>query len=202
MSWPWYDPSPDEAEEACNYYRNRYNNAANEKRESERQEQNYLWERQNACSQRDAISAEKANLEKRLRGVEEILQMLEGTGGWFSVDVPSAIKKAHGALSKTDSSFKNSIKLSGGTPAASLENAFRTQTVDADSRSASALADFKAEKARLEQEIANRNAQITRLSDWISSLTWQINNCNSNQSSLQSKMNSAAYYYNHYKKYT
>lgn len=202
MSWSWSNPSQDEAIEAYEYYKNKYYNAANQKRASERQEQTYVSEKRAATSEMNSLSSQKLNFEKRLRGVEDIIKMLEGSGGWFSTNVPSAIEKAQSSIAKTDSSFRSSMRLSGGSGAASLETAFKTKTVEADPHSASALSSFKAEKARLEEEIANLGTQIANLSSLISSLSGKINACNSTQASLQASMNSYAYDMNHYKKYT
>lgn len=202
MSWSWSNPSEDEAAEAYAYYKSKYQTAANQKRASERQEQAYISEKKSVTAQWNSLSTQKVNFEKRLEGVEEIIKMMEGTGGWFSTNVPDAIEKAQRSISKTDSSFRSCMRLSGGVGAASLENAFKPKTVAADVHASSALAAFKAEKARLEQEIANLNTQLTNLASMVSSLTKKINACNATQASLQSSMNSYAYDMNHYKKYT
>ena len=120
----------------------------------------------------------------------------------FAADVPGAIANAKKSIQKTDASFRRSMRLSGGSGAASLETAFETKTVEADPRSASALQTFRAEKTRLEKEIADLGTQINNLSSLISSLSKKINACDSTQASLQSSMNSYAYDMNHYKKYT
>lgn len=202
MSWSWSDPSPDEALEAYEYYKSKYYTAANQKRASERQEQSYLSEKRAANAELNSLSSQKLNFEKRLQGIENIIKMLEGNGGWFSVSVPDAIAKAQKSLSRADSSFRSSMRLSGGSGAASMETAFKTKTVDADAHSSSALAAFKSEKVRLEQEIASLKTQIANLSSMITSLSSKIQACNSTQASLQSSMNSYAYDMNHYKKYT
>lgn len=202
MSWSWSNPSRDDAIEAYEYYKNKYYRAANQKKASERQERSYIAERNTASNKMNNLSAQKVNFEKRLRGIESIIKMMEGTGGWFSSSVPEAIEKAQRSLSKADSSFRKSMRLSGGAGAASLENAFKTKTVEADVNSSAALAAFKAERARLEQEIAELNTQITNLSNTISLLKNKIRACDSLQASLRSAMNSYAYDMNHYKKYT
>lgn len=202
MSWPWFDPSPQQAEEAYSYYRNKYNSAATQKRASERQEQNYASEKRAAVNNRSTLSAQKINLEKRLEGIERIIKMLTGTGGWFTANVPEAISKAEKSLSQADSSFRSSIKLEGGGLSANLETVFSTKTVEADTRTASALQAFRTEKARLEQQISDLNTQIANLTEQINSLTKQINACNYTQASLRANMSAYAYDMNHYKKYT
>lgn len=197
----WSNPSPEEAANAYSYYKTKYCNAANQKYASEKQEQSYVSQKSSASSRMRSLSSEKVNFEKRLNGIVNIIKMLEGNGGWFAVNVPSTISKVSSALSKTDSSYRNSIKMTGGVAAASLESAFKAKSVDSDINSATALQRYKTEKARLEQEIANLNTQITTLTNTISTLTSKINACNATQASLRSSMNSYAYEMNHYKKY-
>ncbi len=197
----WSNPTPEEASNAYSYYKNKYQSAANQKRASEKQEQSYVSQKSSATSQKAALSSQKVSFEKRLSGVENIIKMLEGSGGWFSTNVPNAISKASSSLSKAETSYRNSIKLSGGIAAASLENAFETKTVEGEIHSANALQQYKSEKIRLEQEIANLKTQISTLSNTISTLTSKINSCNATQASLRSSMNSYAYEMNHFKKY-
>lgn len=202
MAWSWSNPSQDEAEEAYQYYKSKYYNAAAQKRESEKQEQSYIEEKNSSIAERDSAQNQKLNFEKRVEGIEKIIKMLEGNCGWFSANVPEAITKAQQSLSRTDSSFRSSMRLSGAGGTASLETAFKVKTVEDDSNSTSALTQFRAEKARLEEEISNLNRQIENLSSMISSLTGKINACNAEQESLRSAMNSYAYDMNHYKKFT
>ncbi len=202
MSWSWSNPSEDEAYEAYSYYRGKYNNAANQKWESERQEQGYRNEKAAAVNQRGELNSQKVHFEKRLEGVEKIIKMMEGRGGWFAADVPSAISKAQKSLAETDTSFRGSIRLSGGGGGASMETAFKPKSVEADAHSASALAAFRAERDNLEQKIAELRSQIANLDAQITSLNSQIRSCNETQSSLQRSMNSYAYDMNHYKKFT
>lgn len=197
----WSNPTPEEAAESYSYYKNQYYNAASQKQASEKQEQSYISQKNSAASQISSLSSQKLSFEKRLSGIENIIKMLEGSGGWFSISVPSAIAKVTTALKKADDSYRNSMKLSGGAGAASLETVFETKSVEGDSRSASALQQYKAEKARLEQQIADLKTQISSLSSMISSLTSKINACNATQATLRSTMNSSAYEMNHYEKF-
>lgn len=195
------NPTEEEAEEAYDYYKGKYNAAASQKRASERQEQTYREEKKNAVSRKNELASQKLNFEDRLEGIVKIISMLEGTGGWFTANVPDSIGKAQRALTKTDNSFNSCIKLTGGG-SASMETAFAMKTVDADQNSSSALQAYRAEKTRLEGQLEELRRQIDSLSEQISSLTGKINSCNAEQWSLQSSMNSYAYDMNHYKKYT
>lgn len=194
----WANPSPSEAAEMYSYYKHKYEDAANQKRASERLESSYDSQKNSAVSQLNAASSQRVNLEKRLEGVEKIIKMLEGSGGWFTSSVPEAIDKAKSKLKQADSSYRSSIRVIGGTTAASIETAFAIKSVEEDPNSANALSEFKKERTRIEQAITELQSQINNLSGLISSLTSSINACNQTQASLQSAMNSYAYDMNHY----
>lgn len=194
----WANPSPSEAAEMYSYYKHKYEDAANQKRASERLESSYVSQKNSAVSQLNAASSQRVNLEKRLEGVERIIKMLEGSGGWFTSSVPEAIDKAKSKLKQADSSYRSSIRVIGGTTAASIETAFAIKSVEEDPNSANALSEFKKERTRIEQAITELQSQINNLSSLISSLTSSINACNQTQASLQSAMNSYAYDMNHY----
>lgn len=194
----WANPSPSEAAEMYSYYKHKYEDAANQNRASERLESSYVSQKNSAVSQLNAASSQRVNLEKRLEGVEKIIKMLEGSGGWFTSSVPEAIDKAKSKLKQADSSYRSSIRVIGGTTAASIETAFAIKSVEEDPNSANALSEFKKERTRIEQAITELQSQINNLSSLISSLTSSINACNQTQASLQSAMNSYAYDMNHY----
>ena len=195
----WANPSPSEAEEQYSYYKNKYNNAAQQKRSSEIQEQNYISERSADVNKISSLRSDKINFEKRAEGIGKIIKMLEGAS--ILNDVPSVISKAVKKLDETESSYRNSIRLSGGVAAASLATAFETRTVEADNNSANALQAYRNEKARLEQEIANLKSQIASLESAVAALTSKIAACNATQASLRVSMNSSAFEMNHYRKY-
>ena len=201
MSWSWVSPSPSEAEEAYNYYKGKYQQAAYQKHTSQMQEDAYISKKNDTIAKRDSFSTQKVNFEKRLRGVQEILKILQGTGGWFSADVPEAIKKAQNSLSKADTDFWDSIRVYGIIGSVTLEDAFKTKTVEEDAHSAAALAAFKSEEERLKREIENLQKQIDSLSDFAASLTRKIRECDATQRSLSRAMSGYAYDMNHYKKY-
>lgn len=197
----WYNPSQEEATEAYSYYQNKYYSAASQYNASMRQEQAYISQKSAATTKMSDVSVQKVNFEKRLEGIIKIIKMLEGSGGWFATNVPSTISKASSTIQKTDTSYKHSIRMTGGIAAASLETAFAVKTVEGDFRSASALQAYKEEKTRLEQSIAELKSQIDFLSSKISTLSKQISSCGVAQASYKNAMNSSAYEMNHYRKY-
>jgi len=191
----WSNPSADEAAEAYSYYKNQYYSAASQREASVRQENRCISERNVAKNKMGELSSKKLNFEKRLEGIKKIIRMLEGTGS-----VPSSIAKMVRTVKNADESFRMAIKLDNGS-IASIEDAFRTKSVEEDSHSDAALQAYKNEKNTLEQNIENLKKQISSLSEQISSLTSQINACNSLQSALKRTMNSSAYEMNHYRRY-
>lgn len=191
----WSNPSVDEAIENYSYYKNQYYNASSQREASIRQENGYIAERNAVKNQMNDLSFQKLNLERRLEGITRIIGMLEGFGS-----VPSSISKVTRIIKDTDESFRAAIRLDNNS-SVSLEDAFRTKSVEEDANSAAAYQTYKNEKVSLEQKIENIKGQISSLSEQISTLTSQINACNSLQASLKRTMNSSAYEMNHYRKY-
>lgn len=195
MNMSWSNPSFDEASEAYSYYKSQYYDAASQREASIRQENKYISEKNAANNQKNELTAQKINFEKRLEGIIKIIKMLEGSGS-----VPSSIAKVIKTTKKADESFKSAIKHDSGL-VVSIETAFKTKSVEEDGYSASALQKYKNEKNALEQNIENLKKQINALSEQISSLASQISSCNAVQASLKRTMNSSAYEMNHYRKY-
>ena len=200
MEWPWNYPSENEAEEACDYYQKKYEDAAWNLRAAERDHQEYRSQKSAAVSKRDNLSEQKMNFEKRMEGIERIIAILEGTGGMFTENAPEAIRKAQKSLTKTDESFRSSIRLTGGGSAASFETAFETKSVEADEHTESALQAFKREKNHLEQKIDDLRTQISRLSDLIDDLNRKMSACLEFQAEMRYRMNSFAFDLRHYQK--
>ncbi|MEE0954496.1 MAG: hypothetical protein U0L49_01635 [Eubacterium sp.] len=198
---PWFNPSQEEATEQYTNNKNKYNSAVNSYNASVNQENNLISQKSAAESQLNQCRTDKMNFEQRLEGIVKIIKMLEGSGGWFSTDVPGSITKAEKAVQKADNSYRKSIKLTEGGSTANLADAFHTKSVAEESHSSAALSAYKSEKTKLETDIQNLKTQISNLSGQISSLSSQIRACNSAQSSLKKTMNSCAYNMNHYHKY-
>ena len=78
----WSNPTQKEASELYSYYRNKYYEAARKKSASEKEEQTYINQRNGERAKYNNLISQKSTLEKRLSGVESIIKMLEGTGGW------------------------------------------------------------------------------------------------------------------------
>lgn len=196
----WFNPTPEEAEENYYYYKDQYYYAADQRSRAAREEQEYASRRSSCKAQISDLSRNKINFEKRAEGIEKIIKMLEGNGGWFSVDVPGTISKANKSLQKTDSSYKKCIKVTG-IATASLENSFLTKSVAAEPHSASALQTLKKELVRLRQSIEDCKKQIANLNSQVETLNREIRASQSAQSSYRNMMNSSAFEMNHYRGY-
>ena len=196
----WLFPSANEAAEAYSYYKNKYYDAAEQKKKSQKQEQIYISEKATVSAKYNSLSDQKVDINKRLKGIIRIIKMLEGTGEVFSENVPFAISKSASVLKKTDESYKSSIKMSGKS-AATLEGVFLVKTVEGDSRTAITLQQLRNERYKLEEQISTLDSQINSLSVTISSLNSKIASCNSTQASLTKTMLISAYEMNHYKKF-
>lgn len=196
----WLNPTASEATDLYYYYRNKYNDAANQKKASENKEQNYQAQKKQNKTKIKNLKSQKVNFEKRVDDIKRVIKMLEG-GSFVVNDVPDKISKANSKLDKVDNSFIKSIKVSGGNSSANFHDSFSVKSVQAESHSSAALQQLKKEKTRVEQEINNVNNQINSLSSSIDELNRKINSCNSYQRTLRSNMLSYAYEMNHFKRF-
>lgn len=201
MGYSWNNPTPEEAEEAYWYNRNRYYNAASEYNAARNRAQSLEYQKSASKSQMQSLSTQRVNLEKRLDGVEKIIRCMVGSGGWLATNVPSAISKASKALEKADESFRKSIRLDGGISAARMAERLRVKSVEEDANSSSALSLYRKEKVRIENEINEIRKNLNALSDKVNQLNGQLNSCYSTQNSARKVMNSTTYEMNHYRKY-
>ena len=196
----WLNPTEEEAEEEYRYYKKKYNSAYNSLNASERNEQNCINIRNSAQKKVDAAKTQKKNDEKRLKEIKDILKILEGSGGWFSSDIPGAIEKNNNAVDAADESYRKCIRCDGIT-AADIGKIFRVDTVEQNAGSAQALSAFRAEVRRLEQSIDSLKNTIATETARAEDMRTQINRCNSEQRTYRNTMNNALYNMNHYKKY-
>lgn len=198
MSWTY--PTQEEAQDAYNDSRRKYNSAAQNLAVSRNNQSNYETQRSSNLLQIAGNQMEKWNLEKRVSQLENIIKMLEGNGGFFGTNVPSDIQKSNVASENVDKSFESSIKCDE-IPAASLNKVFSSKSVTVHTHSNAALEGFKKEKQRVEQVIATLKNSIIILTNEISSLNSKIASCGLEQIKLKANMASYAYEMNHYKWY-
>ena len=152
---------------------------------------NYRAEKKYAAAQISNARGERTNFEKRLRGIEDIIKVLEGTG-WFSENAPQSISKANSALQSANSDYQQCIRLSGGVSAADMEGTFRAKSVEEDPNSGQALDAYRQERERLAREIENLNRMIDGFSAQMSELTGKMNACAAEQSAVRRSMMSSA----------
>lgn len=147
-----------QAQENYCYYKNKYQNAVQEKQMLKRSI--------------DDSKSDRINFSKRIKELGVIIQMLEGNSLFNGV--PFHIDKADKLSQKTDQSFKECIKCDG-VACADFHKVFRTKCVTEDTNSNSALTKFKQEKQRLETELDNLNRKINSLETQVEDLTRNIN---------------------------
>lgn len=196
----WSNPTSEEASQNYAFYKNQYNNAAQNKYASEKQELGYINQKNAATNQLESANSQKLNFEKRIAGISEIINLLEGTPSRGVSDVPSVISEARNKLSQVDEVYNVVISFSG-TEVTNFGDVFENKTVEGDINSSSALQSYKNEKTRIEQSLENVKSQINSLTQTIESLNRSIASCNSYQASCQSTMSSSAYEMNHYQPY-
>ena len=106
-----------EAEDQFISAKKNYYEAEQRRAQLSNQMDNYRAEKKYAAEQISSARGERTNFEKRLRGIESIIKMLEGTG-WSSKNAPQSIDKANSALQSANSNYQQCIRLSGGVSAA------------------------------------------------------------------------------------
>lgn len=199
MSWPWINPTFEEAKEAYFYNRGKYNSAAEELRIAQQQE-TQLQNDKVSLEAQIADGKEKVKKDKkRVEKVERLIKMMEGTGGLGMTDVPGAISKAQKSLEKADEDFGKAIIISGGGGKASIKTAFDMKGVNEDPYSSGALSEFKKEKSRLQQEISEFNVKVSNWQEQLKSVKTRLRTCTSDQQTIQNRMQSFAYDMNHYR---
>lgn len=175
----------DEAEEQYARSRQSYYDAEQRRAQLGNQIDNYQQQKRYAAAQISSARGEKTNFEKRLRGIEEIIKVLEGSG-WFSENAPQSIDKANSALQSANSNYQQCIQLTNGTPpAADMEETFRAKSVEDDPNSGEALRAYRQERDRLQQAIIDLNNKINACYAEMDSLTKKISVCSAEQSSAR-----------------
>lgn len=155
-------------------YRRLYNQALDNKIYAERCSNSYTEQKNQKSTQLSNCEAKRTSDKKRLSDVKDILKALEGTGGFFSNDVPSTIEKAGKALKKLGTSFQESFRLTGGSKAADVESCLSVSQIDDGT-----IRVFRKEKERLESEISQADRTISGLKDSIGTLKSKCSQANS-----------------------
>ena len=109
---------------------------------------------------------DKINLERRLQQVVQILSRLGSS-------VPNCISGVNSAANTAGQSFRGAIRCSEIT-SASLGTVFHTKSVEEDFHTASALSSCRAEKDRIETEIARLAASIMSMEQEMQGLSSSI----------------------------
>ena len=161
-----------------------YRNAVAELSRSERNEAECIRKRTQCRNDLSNEKTKKKNKEKRREDVIKLIQMLDGSGGWFSTDVPEDISNSRKALTELDGSFRSSIVISGADSASMASN-FQVKTVTGDSNSNASLNSFRSVKNELDGEISDCQTRIRKLENSIDDLDRQIRNHNTYQSQLR-----------------
>lgn len=137
---------------------------------------------------------DKIDLEKRLQQVMRILSLLGG-------NVSDGISGVNSAANAAGKSFRSAIRCCE-IVSASLEIVFYTKSVEEDSRTASALFGCRAEKDRIETEIAHLIASIKSLEEEMRSLSSSISTQNNRIDALNRSISVYQHDVNAYRRYT
>lgn len=196
----WFNPSSQEATDEYYYSKRRYTNAANQRQAAKNAQENCRGEVKQAKAEIKACKKDKINFEKRIADIKKIVGSLEGSGSSAGCNAPDLVSKVNSSADETDQSYKTSIKCSDYAPA-SMVDSFRSKSIDEDSNTSGALAKFKNEIIRLQQELEALKARMNNLSSTVNDLQAKIRAYSVEQMNWQREMNISAYDMNHYKRY-
>ena len=197
----WNNPTQEEAGECYSNARTRYVNAANQYNSNNRTMDSYRSQVSSVNNQYCSCRSNKINFQKRIKEIGSIINILEGSGGFFSANVPSAIGTAGNAVQKADESFRQCIRCDG-ISAPDMSEVFKCKTVQEDNDSSESLQGYKSEKARLEQAVEELDRNMKQLEAKADELVRNINDLAVRQQSLKKTMMGSAFEMAHYKKYT
>lgn len=191
----WYNCSQSEAQDGYDTAKQRYNNAAYELSQTKSRYESCLKEYSSQRQKLDSASRDKINFQKRIEQIENVIKMLSEGG-----DINDAVENANSAAKKAEEYLSGSIKCSGiNSP--SISKTFGCRKVEEDPDSANALAEFKKEKSRLEQSVAEVESQLRAMEEMVDNLRKQVTGLETMQHSAQRTMKMSAYEMSHFKKY-
>lgn len=186
------------AEEMYGYYRQKRDTAASVKSTAESRQNEYTAQKKQAERERKDSNSTKINLEKRLEGVRKILGMMNGSGGFFSENVPERIVDAVRKAADAGTDFNGCIRCTGIT-AANLGEKFTSENVGSNTHTANALAAFRAEETRLVNLIEEIKRQISRLDSQIEVLKSNISSCSQTISQAKSTVRNSESWMSYYR---
>ena len=193
----WY-PTQEEAESQYYYNRRQYYNASIENRNLQRQKDACIDQRRRLSNNRQTLQSNKINFEERLRGIDKIIRKLEGTGMFFSSNVPSTIEKADRAMNVFEDGYRRSMRVDG-IPAADVRRAFAVQTVEGNRNSANALAIYIRKYQELSESIENIKRQIADMDRQMGELQRKVTDLSNQQWNMSRLMNSSLFNMEHFR---
>jgi chromosome segregation ATPase len=181
-------------EEAAYYYKKSeqaYFDAKIGRNNAENALASYNSQKKSTESSLSSSKSEKKNLEARLEDIRIIISLLENS-------VSLQISKANHAAEMAGEKYVLAIKCSEITNA-SIQDAYRTKSVEEDINSANTYQSCLNEKTRLETAIENLRIQIQNLNNKIDLLNTNIRSAANTYSNYDNEMKScqrkARYYY-------
>lgn len=192
----WNNCTQEEAQEAYDYAKSRYQNAAEEYLYNKKKLDSYYSSCSGLSNQTESMRSEKLNFEKRIAQIGDILTLLADGG-----KVDDAVDRANKAAKVAEAAMAQTIVCSG-VNSPSLSSIFRCPTVSENTHSMTARTELNKEKSRLEQALIDVNAKLNALELELQQMTSQMNSLAAMQNDLSRTMKACSYEMNHYKKYT
>lgn len=196
----YWNPTPDEAYDQYYYNKRKYEQAYSQQKTLDRQrsslENQQAYQKDNIKNLRN----DKLNFEKRLKGLKDIIDKLESSGGMFKKTVPASISATDRLITEMANAYERSIVVTG-ISRSDISNAFKVKQVSAHHASSSALQEYKVKYAELQTAIENVNKSINNAENEIRSLKSRISDINDMQRQLRMSMRNYTMNMNHYRSY-
>ncbi len=191
----WNNCSKEEAQEAYDYAKNRYQHAAESYLSDKKQYEACYSEYKSYSSKLDSVRSDTINFEKRIEQMDDVLKMLNSGGA-----VEDAANAANSSLKTAEEDLSKSLK-HYSIPSPSISKTFECVPADRQLDSLSAIRVIEKEKRRLEQALADLKSKLRSMEQETDALTKKMNSLASGQADLSKKMKQYTFEMNHFKKY-
>lgn len=191
----WSNPTPEEAQEAYDDAKSKYESAAEDYFRYKNEYETYDASLSSAKLQQNAATVTRDLYQKRLEALDDIIKMLQPMG-----DMDMKVLGVTTSAQMTEMLMKGSIYCDG-VNAPSIGDFFRSYSVANNTHSAQALELIKKERNRTQINLDEAQARMNSVGGTLEELISKGQAAYDSMNAAQKTMKSCAYEMEHYKKY-
>lgn len=191
----WNNPTAQEAEEAYDQAKSKYEQAAEAYIQNKNKIESYEQDYGNIYAKGMAVMTKKAELKKKFEKILEVQAMLNPGGA-----VDQAVANANKALKVAQIVLSNNLTCTN-TKTPTIEQVFKCPTVEEHEDSLEARQSVRKARIRYEQELEECDSKVSSYESELESLKAKVASCTDEQKKLSKIMNDCTYEMNHYKKF-